>query len=57
MFNTKNEFWQKVQSNVIFIAFAELLIYNIGLLIVYRVRALVDPFTPFVGEEFQFGAY
>ena len=57
MFNTKNEFWQKVQSNVIFIAFAELLIYNIGLLIVYRVRALVDPFTPLVGEEFQFGAY
>ena len=57
MFNTMNEFWQKVQSNVIFIAFVELLIYNVGLQIVYRVRVLADPFTPLVGEEFNFGAY
>lgn len=57
MFNTKNEFWKKVQSNILFIAFAELFIYNVGLLIVYQVRALADPFTPLVGEEYQFGAY
>ena len=52
MFNTKNEFWKKVQSNIIFIAFTELLIYNVGLLIVYSVRAMFDPFTPLVGEKF-----
>ena len=41
-----------IQSNLIFIAIAELLIYNGGLLIKYPVSAKIDFFTPLVGEKY-----
>ena len=52
LFRTKNKTWKMIQSNLIFIAIAELLIYNGGLLIKYPVSAKIDFFTPLVGEEY-----
>ena len=37
LYRTKNETWKTIQSNLLFIAAAELLIYNGGLLIKYPV--------------------
>ena len=55
LFRTKNKLWQDVQSNLLFIGVVELLIYNVGLSIKYKVQALANPFVPIVGE--QFGIY
>ena len=52
LFRTKNKLWQAIQSNLLFIGIVELLIYNVGLAIKYRVQASVDPFTPIVGDDF-----
>lgn len=52
LFRTKNQLWQAIQSNLLFIGIVELLIYNVGLTIKYQVQAYVDPFTPIVGDDF-----
>ena len=44
---------KSLQSNILFVAAAELIIYNGGLLIKYAVQANVDPFLLLVGEEFD----
>ena len=51
LFRTKNEAWQKIQSNLLFIAAVELLIYNGGLKIKYLFQAHFDFFTPIVGPD------
>ena len=52
LFRTKNETWKEIQSNLLFIGAAELLIYNVGLQIKYRAQAQIDLFTPIVGTEY-----
>ena len=52
LFKTKNETWKRIQSNLLFIAAAELLIYNGGLMIKYPVSRMIDFFTPVVGEDY-----
>ena len=52
LYRTKNETWKTIQSNLLFIAAAELLIYNGGLLIKYPVSGMIDFFTPLVGEKY-----
>ena len=52
LFRTKNEAWQKIQSNLLFIAAVELLIYNGGLKIKYIFQANFDFFTPIVGPDY-----
>ena len=52
LFRTKNETWKRIQSNLLFIAAAELLIYNGGLMIKYPVSRMIDFFTPVVGEDY-----
>lgn len=52
LFRTKNETWKKIQSNLLFIAAAELLIYNGGLMIKYPVSRVINFFTPVVGEKY-----
>ena len=51
-FRTKNETWKRIQSNLLFIAAAELLIYNGGLMIKYPVSEKINFFTPVVGEDY-----
>ncbi len=50
LFRTKNETWKKIQSNLLFIAAAEFLIYNGGLMIQYPVSRMINFFTPIVGD-------
>ena len=50
LFRTKNETWKKIQSNLLFIAAAEFLIYNGGLMIKYPVSRMINFFTPIVGD-------
>jgi membrane protease YdiL (CAAX protease family) len=52
LFRTKNETWKKIQSNLLFIGVAELLIYNGGLVIKYLISAGIDFFTPIVGPDY-----
>ena len=52
LFRTKNETWKRIQSNLLFIATAELLIYNGGLMIKYPVSRVINFFAPIVGEEY-----
>ena len=52
LFRTKNETWKRIQSNLLFIAAVELLIYNGGLMIKYPVSRVINFFTPIVGEEY-----
>ena len=52
LFRTKNETRKRIQSNLLFIAAAELLIYNGGLMIKYPVSRMIDFFTPVVGEDY-----
>ena len=52
LFRTKNETWQKIQSNLLFVGVAELLIYNGGLVIKYLISADIDFFTPIVGPDY-----
>ncbi len=41
IFRTKNETWKRIQSNLLFIAIVELLIYNGGLMIKYQVSGIM----------------
>lgn len=52
LFRTKNETWQKIQSNLLFVGVVELLIYNGGLVIKYLISADIDFFTPIVGPDY-----
>ena len=44
---------RSLQSNILFVAIVELIIYNGGLFIKYAVQASINPFLPLVGEEFE----
>ena len=52
LFRTKNEKWIRIQSNLLFIGVAELLIYIGSLMIKYNVQHFIDFFTPLVGETY-----
>ena len=52
IFNTKNELSRRVQSNVLFVALVELMIYTGGLRIKYAVQRMINFFTPLVGEKY-----
>ncbi len=51
IFRTKSQRWQEVQSNLLFVGFIELLIYNGGLQIKYGLQEQFDFFTPLMGPE------
>ena len=52
IFNTKNELSKRIQSNVLFVALVELMIYTGGLRIKYAVQRMINFFTPLVGEKY-----
>ena len=52
IFNTKNELSRRIQSNVLFVALVELMIYTGGLRIKYAVQRMINFFTPLVGEKY-----
>ena len=54
LFRTKNETWKKIQSNLLFIAAAELLIYNGGLMIKYPVSEMINFFHLLQGRTTRY---
>ena len=44
---------RSLQSNILFVAIVELIIYNVGLVIKYALQASVNPFASIVGEQFE----
>ena len=52
IFNTKNELSRRIQSNVLFVALVELMLYTGGLRIKYAVQRMINFFTPLVGEKY-----
>lgn len=51
-FRSDNETWIAIQTNMLFIAAVEFLIYNGGLMIKYAFQRQFDFMTPLVGEKF-----
>ena len=49
-FRSDNETWIAIQTNMLFIAAVEFLIYNGGLMIKYAFQRQFDFMTPLVGE-------
>ena len=52
LFRAESKAWREVQTNLLFIALVELLIYNGGLWIKYRLQRRFDLFSPLIGPEF-----
>ena len=51
LFRTESETWREIQTNLLFIGVVELLIYNGGLWIKYRLQRQFDLFSPLIGPE------
>ena len=51
IFRTRSKTWREVQTNLLFIGIVELLIYNGGLWIKYRLQRRFDLFSPLIGPE------
>ena len=52
IFNTNDERLKRIQSNILFVALAELTVYTGGLRIKYAVQRILNFFTPLVGEKY-----
>ena len=51
LFRTESKTWREIQTNLLFIGIVELLIYNGGLWIKYRLQRRFDLFSPLIGPE------
>ena len=51
LFRTESKTWREIQTNLLFIGVVELLIYNGGLWIKYRLQRQFDLFSPLIGPE------
>ena len=51
--NNNKHVIRSLQSNILFVAIVELIIYNVGLVIKYALQASVNPFASIVGEQFE----
>lgn len=51
LFRTESKMWREIQTNLLFIGIVELLIYNGGLWIKYRLQRQFDLFSPLIGPE------